>query len=195
MWGQSPRNAHFTGSAHIASFTPLHIFPSFRMRILYHLRWRFAAHQGILGSDKHGVFIWLSASTRFQPDTLLKLSPPCQPDGPGAGTLPTIPSIQRLRAPPPMARRPVGTLREHGGRDPGVMPRPLAANRPPALRHCSPPFIMIRTSFAGWRYRSFFTCSVVRSGCRAHIHIPNDRATIIAAMTFSSQRRVNASSW
>lgn len=60
----------------------------------------------------HGVFIWLSASTCFQPDTLLKLSPPCQPDGPGAGTLPTIPSIQRLRAPPPMARRPVGTLRE-----------------------------------------------------------------------------------
>ena len=143
----------------------------------------------------HGVFIWLSASTRFQPDALLKLSPPCQPDGPGAGTLPAIPSIQRLRAPPPMARRPVGTLREHGGRGPGVMPRPLAANRPPALRHCSPPFIMIRTSFAGWRYRSFFTCSVVRSGCRAHVHIPNDRATIIAAMTFSSQRRVNASSW
>ena len=151
----------------------------------------------VLSPDRlnhHGVFIWLFASDPFQPDTLLKLSPPCQPDGPGAGTLPTIPSIQRLRAPPPMARRPVGTLREHDGRGLGAMPRPLAANRPPALRHCSPPFIMIRTSFTGWRYRSFLTCSVVLSGCRAHIHIPNDRATIIAAMTFSSQRRVNASS-
>ena len=167
-------------------------FYPFMMCIAYY---RLSAPEWQYRHPSHGVFIWLSASTRFQPDALLKLSPPCQPDGPGAGTLPTIPSIQRLRAPPPMARRPVGTLREHGGRGPGVVPRPLAANRPPALRHCSPPFIMIRTSFAGWRYRSFFTCSVVRSGCRAHIHIPNDRATIIAAMTFSSQRRVNASSW
>ena len=146
-------------------------------------------------APKHGVFIWLFASTLFQPVASLKLSPPCQPDDPRAGTLPTIPSIQRLRAPPSMARRPVGTLREHDGRGTGAMPRPLAASWRRPLRHCSPPFIMIRRSLAGWRYRSFFTCSVVLSGCRAHIHIPNDLATIIAAIKFWSQRRVKASSW
>ena len=63
--------------------------------------------------------------------------------------------------PPPMSRRPVGTLREHDGRGFGVVPKPLAANRPFSLRHCSPPFIMMRTSFAGCRLRSLFTCSVV----------------------------------
>jgi len=143
----------------------------------------------------HGVFIWLTASIRFQHCTSLKLLPHCQPDGPRAETLPTIPSIQRSKAPPPMSRRPVGTLREHDGRGFGVVPKPLAANRPSSLRHCSPPFIMMRTSFAGCRLRSLFTCSVVLPGRRAQIHIPNDLATIIAAMTFSSQRRVNASSW
>ena len=163
--------------------------------ILYQISRECATGRARILFENHGVFIWLSASTRFQPDTLLKLSPPCQPDGPGAETQPTIPSIQRLRPHPHMARRPVGTLREHGGRGLGVMPRPLAANHPPALRHCSPPFSMIRTSFAGWRYRSFFTCAVVRSGYLAQIHIPNDRATIIAAMTFTSHRRVKASSW
>ena len=120
---------------------------------------------------------------------------PCQPDGPEAGTQPTIPSIQRPQAPPHMARRPVGTLREHGGRGPGVVPGPLAANRRSALCHCSPPFIMIRTSFAGWRFRSLLTCAVVIPGRLAQIHIPNDRATIIADMTFTSHRRVKASSW
>ena len=75
-----------------------------------------------------------------------------------------------------MARRPVGTLREHGRRGLGVMPRPLAANRHHALRHCKPPFVMIRTSFAGWSFRSSFTCPVVFSGFRAHIHMPNDLA-------------------
>ena len=143
----------------------------------------------------HGVFIWLTASIRFQRYTSLKTSPPCQPDGPEAGTPPTIPSIQRLQAPPHMARRPVGTLREHGGRGHGVMPRPLAANRRHALRHCKPPFIMIRTSFAGWSFRSSFTCPVVFSGFRAHIHMPNDLATIIANITFRSHRRVKTSSW
>ena len=143
----------------------------------------------------HGVFIWLTASIRFQHCTSLKLLPHCQPDGPKAETLPTIPSIQRSKAPPPMSRRPVGTLREHDGRGFGVVPKPLAANHPSSLRHCSPPFIMMRTSFAGCRLRSLFTCSVVLPGRRAQIHIPNDLATIIAAMTFSSQRRVNASSW
>lgn len=145
--------------------------------------------------NTHGVFIWLTASIRFQHCTSLKLLPHCQPDGPRAETLPTIPSIQRSKAPPPMSRRPVGTLREHDGRGFGVVPKPLAANRPSSLRHCSPPFIMMRTSFAGCRLRSLFTCSVVLPGRRAQIHIPNDLATIIAAMTFSSQRRVNASSW
>ena len=143
----------------------------------------------------HGVFIWLTASIRFQHCTSLKLLPHCQPDGPKAETLPTIPSIQRSKAPPPMSRRPVGTLRGHDGRGFGAVPKPLAANRPSSLRHCSPPFIMMRTSFAGCRFRSLFTCSVVLPGRRAQIHIPNDLATIIAAMTFSSQRRVNASSW
>ena len=143
----------------------------------------------------HGVFIWLTASIRFQHCTSLELLPHCQPDGPKAETLPTIPSVQRSKAPPPMSRRPVGTLREHDGRGFGVVPKPLAANRPSSLRHCSPPFIMMRTSFAGCRLRSLFTCSVVLPGRRAQIHIPNDLATIIAAMTFSSQRRVNASSW
>ena len=143
----------------------------------------------------HGVFIWLTASIRFQHCTSLELLPHCQPDGPRAETLPTIPSVQRSKAPPPMSRRPVGTLREHDGRGFGVVPKPLAANRPSSLRHCSPPFIMMRTSFAGCRLRSLFTCSVVLPGRRAQIHIPNDLATIIAAMTFSSQRRVNASSW
>lgn len=143
----------------------------------------------------HGVFIWLTASIRFQHCTSLKLLPHCQPDGPRAETLPTIPSIQRSKAPPPMARRPVGTLREHDGRGFGVVPKPLAANHPSLLRQCSPPFIMMRTSFAGCRLRSLFTCSVVLPGRRAQIHIPNALATIIAAMTFSSQRRVNASSW
>ena len=143
----------------------------------------------------HGVFIWLTASIRFQHCTSLKLLPHCQPDGPRAETLPTIPSIQRSKVPPPMSRRPVGTLREHDGRGFGVVPKPLAANHPSSLRHCSPPFIMMRTSFAGCRLRSLFTCSVVLPGRRAQIHIPNDLATIIAAMTFSSQRRVNASSW
>ena len=143
----------------------------------------------------HGVFIWLTASGRFQHCTSLKLLPHCQPDGPRAETLPTIPSVHRSKAPPPMSRRPVGTLREHDGRGFGVVPKPLAANRPSSLRHCSPPFIMMRTSFAGCRLRSLFTCSVVLPGRRAQIHIPNDLATIIAAMTFSSQRRVNASSW
>ena len=143
----------------------------------------------------HGVFIWLTASGRFQHCTSLKLLPHCQPDGPKAETLPTIPSVQRSKAPPPMSRRPVGTLREHDGRGFGVVPKPLAANHPSSLRHCSPPFIMMRTSFAGCRLRSLFTCSVVLPGRRAQIHIPNDLATIIAAMTFSSQRRVNASSW
>ena len=112
-----------------------------------------------------------------------------------SGAPPTTPSYQRLRAPPHMARRPVGTLREHGGRGLGVMPRPLAANRHHALCHCKPPFVMIRTSFAGWSFRSSFTCPVVFSGFRAHIHMPNDLATIIANITFRSHRRVKMSSW
>ena len=146
-------------------------------------------------APRHGVFIWLTASIRFQRCTSLKTSPPCQPDDPETGTPPTIPSIQRLQASPHMARRPVGTLREHCGRGHGVMPRPLAANRHSSLCHCRPPFIMIRTSFAGWRFRSLLTCAVVISGCRAHIHMPNDLATIIADITFRSHRRVNTSSW
>ena len=140
-------------------------------------------------------FIWLTASARFQRCTSLKTSPPCQPDGPEQGTQPTIPSIQRPQTPPHMARRPVGTLREHGGRGLGAMPRPLAACHCSALCHCSPPFTMIRTSFAGWRFRSLLTCAVVFSGFRAHIHMPNDLATIIADITFRSHRRVNTSSW
>ena len=36
----------------------------------------------------HGVFIWLTASIRFQRYTSLKTSPPCQPDGPEAGPRP-----------------------------------------------------------------------------------------------------------
>ena len=143
----------------------------------------------------HGVFIWLCTSIRFQRCTSLKTSPPCQPDGPRAGTQPSIPSIQRFQAPPSMAQRPIGTLREHAGRGLGVMPRPLAASHHFTLCHCSPPFIMIRTSFAGWSFRSLLTCPVVFSGCRAHIHMPSDLATIIAAMTFTSHRRVKASSW
>ena len=146
-------------------------------------------------SMPHGVFIWLTASIRFQHCSSLKTSPHCQPDGPEQGTQPSIPSIQRLQASPHMARRPVGTLREHCGRGHGVMPRPLTANRHSSLCHCSPPFTMIRTSFAGWRFRSLLTCAVVISGCRAHIHMPNDLATIIADITFRSHRRVNTSSW
>ena len=164
-------------------------------RVVYHISVRFAIGKVKKSYAEHGVFIWLTASIRFQHCTSLKLLPHCQPDGPRAETLPTIPSIQRSKAPPPMSRRPVGTLREHDGRGFGVVPKPLAANRPSSLRHCSPPFIMMRTSFAGCRLRSLFTCSVVLPGRRAQIHIPNDLATIIAAMTFSSQRRVNASSW
>ena len=38
--------------------------------------------------DPHGVFIWLTASIRFQRYTSLKTSPPCQPDGPEAGPRP-----------------------------------------------------------------------------------------------------------
>ena len=91
-------------------------------------------------TEGHGVFIWLTASTRFQRCTSLKTSPPCQPDGPEQGTQPTIPSIQRPQTSPHMARRPVGTLREHGGRGLGAMPRPLAASHCSALCHCSPAF-------------------------------------------------------
>ena len=54
---------------------------------------------------------------------------------------------------------------------------------------------MIRTSFAGWSFRSSFTCPVVFSGFRAHIHMPSDLATIIADMTFRSHLRVKTSSW
>ena len=162
---------------------------------LYRNQRRMSTPTRAFSSPAHGVFIWLTASIRFQHCTSLELLPHCQPDGPKAETLPTIPSVQRSKAPPPMSRRPVGTLREHDGRGFGVVPKPLAANHPSSLRHCSPPFIMMRTSFAGCRLRSLFTCSVVLPGRRAQIHIPNDLATIIAAMTFSSQRRVNASSW
>ena len=64
-----------------------------------------------------------------------------------------------------------------------------------ALRHCRPPFVMTRSSFEGCRNRSRRTSATVLSGWRAHIHIPNDRATIIADITFRSHRRVKASSW
>ena len=175
----------------------MHNNPSITLSIRLHyiiLSFRYAIPNFLSHHLAHGVFIWLTASIRFQRCTSLKTSPPCQPDDPETGTPPTIPSIQRLQASPHMARRPVGTLREHCGRGHGVMPRPLAANRHSSLCHCRPPFIMIRTSFAGWRFRSLLTCAVVISGCRAHIHMPNDLATIIADITFRSHRRVNASS-
>ena len=83
---------------------------------------------------------FLTLLPRFQRCTSLKTSPPCQPDGPEQGAQPTIPSIQRPQASPHMARRPVGTLREHGRRGLGAMPRPLAASHCSALCHCSPAF-------------------------------------------------------
>ena len=54
---------------------------------------------------------------------------------------------------------------------------------------------MMWSNFEGCRNRSRRTSETVLSGCRAHIHIPNGRATIIADITFRSHRRVKASPW
>ena len=124
----------------------------------------------------HGVLIWLTASFLFQPDVLLKRPCPANLGVRGRVPCPHSRPASAREARLPWREDPSGHPASMAGRAPG---HAEAAGRrmARALRHCR------RTS------------ATVLSGCRAHIHIPNDRATIIAAITFTSHRRVKASSW
>ena len=131
----------------------------------------------------HGVLIWQAASFRFQSEVSLRKTCPAS-----LGVRERMPCPQSRPASAREARipwrgDPSGLSASMEGRAPG---HAEAAGRRMArsLRHCRPPFIMTRNSLEGCKYRSRRTSATVLSGCRAHIHIPNDRATIIAAITF-----------
>ena len=91
----------------------------------------------------HGVFIWQTVSFLFQPDVSLKNPCPASLGGPRKGTLPTVPSRQRPRSPPSMARGPFGTPREHGSPGPGACRPPPSPPRgstsPPRAHRRVPP--------------------------------------------------------
>ena len=142
----------------------------------------------------HGVFIWQTVSFLFQPDVSLKN--PCPAS---LGVRERVPCPQSRPASAREARLP---WREDPSGHPAGMAGQASGHAEAAgrwmaraLRHCRPPFVMTRSSFEGCRNRSRRTSATVLSGWRAHIHIPNDRATIIADITFRSHRRVKASSW
>ena len=142
----------------------------------------------------HGVLIWQTVSFLLQPDVSLKKTClanlrvreriPCPQSRPVSARETRLPwRGDPSGHPASMAGRATGHAEAAGRR--------VAR----ALRHSRPPFVMTRNSFEGCRARSRRTSATVLSGCRAHIHSPSDRATIIAAITFRSHRRVKASSW
>ena len=143
---------------------------------------------------QHGVLIWQTASFRFQPDVSLKRPCPASLGVRERVPCPHSRPASAREARLPWREDPSGHPASMAGRAPG---HAEAAGRrmARALRHCRPPFVMTRNSFEGCRARSRLTSVTVLPGCRAHIHIPNDRATIIADITFRSHRRVKASSW
>ena len=77
----------------------------------------------------------------------------------------------------------------------GAVPKPTGRKMTSTLCHSKPPFVMVRISFEGCLSKSLCTASVDFPGLRAQIHIPSERATIMADMTFRSMRRVSLSSW
>ena len=142
----------------------------------------------------HGVLIWQTVTFRFQPDVSLKCPCPASLRVRERMPCPQSRPVSAREARLPWRGDPSGHPASMAGRAPG---HAEAAGRrmARALRHCRPPFVMTRSSFEGCRNRSRRTSATVLSGWRAHIHIPNDRATIIADITFRSHRRVKASSW
>ena len=142
----------------------------------------------------HGVLIWLTASFFFQPDVSLKRPCPASLGVRERVPCPHSRPASAREARLPWREDPSGHPASMAGRAPG---HAEAAGRrmARALRHSRPPFVMTRNSFEGCRNRSRRTFETALPGCRAHIHIPNDRATIIADITFRSHRRVKASSW
>ena len=149
---------------------------------------------GLISRLRHGVLIWLTASFLFQPDVLLKRPCPASLGVRERVPCPHSRPASAREARLPWREDPSGHPASMAGRASG---HAEAAGRrmARALRHCRPPFVMTRNSFEGCRARSRLTSVTVLPGCRAHIHIPNDRATIIADITFRSHRRVKASSW
>ena len=145
-------------------------------------------------SKNHGVLIWQTGSFRFQPDVSLKCPCPASLRVRERMPCPQSRPVSAREARLPWRGGHSGHPASMAGRAPG---HAEAAGRrmARALRHCRPPFVMTRNSFEGCRNRSRRTSATVMSGCRAQIHIPSDLATIIAAITFGSHRRVKASSW
>ena len=66
----------------------------------------------------------------------------------------------------------------------GAVPKPTGRKMTSTLCHSKPPFVMIRISFEGCLSKSLCTASVDFPGLRAQIHIPSERATIMADMMF-----------
>ena len=106
--------------------------------------------------------------------------------------------LSRLRVAPIALRQWCGVLLGRSAsmtvRAFGAVPKPTGRRMMPTLRHCRPPFSMMRRSFEGCLNKSRCTASVDFSGCRAQTHMPSERATIIADMIVVSQRRVSLSS-
>ena len=145
-------------------------------------------------SRVHGVSRWSSTSLLFRSTPSPKRFAPCQPASPGTEALPAFPSRRCPDHPPARREDPSGHFAGVTNRAVGARPKPFGRRNSPSLHHCSPPFIMMRSSFDGCLRRSSRTSPVVFSGLRAQTHIPSVRATIMAAMTFVSHRCVSASS-
>ena len=138
----------------------------------------------------HGVLIWLIASFCLQPRVLLKNHCPASPRVRERVPCPQSRPVSALDARQPWRGDPSGHSASMAARASG---HAEAAGRQKLLRATS-----LQSAFHHDSHklrRSSFTCAVVLSGCRAHIHIPNDRATIIADITFRSHRREKSSSW